>query len=52
MEMEFDCVIIDGYLLGYFILFYSYICEEQNVFIFSLLFVLGFYSKFMSKEIF
>lgn len=51
MEMESDCVIIDGHLLGHLTLSYSHTCEEQNVFTFSPPFVLGSYSKPMSKEI-
>lgn len=49
--MESDCVIIDGHLLGHLTLSYSHTCEEQNVFTFSPPFVLGSYSKPMSKEI-
>lgn len=50
-QMESDCVIIDGHLLGHLTLSYSHTCEEQNVFTFSPPFVLGSYSKPMSKEI-
>lgn len=41
MEMESDCVIIDGHLLGHLTLSYSHTCEEQNVFTFSPPFVLS-----------
>lgn len=37
MEMESDCVIIDGHLLGHLTLSLSHTCEEQKVFTFLFL---------------